>query len=338
MMAQATKKKTVKDLNVDVFNLAIKVKHLEDTVKGFNHLCEVKDLDEKMKSLNNIFDNNTKTKYLEQKVEELRKSNIMFEKLLEENALKMESLAKIDREKVLNVNSLDEYSCTNCDNKFDKKRKLNEHISEKHPKEIKCKVCSETFDKTHKLEVHLKKHDIERFKCKTCDKIFQLKWRLDKHEMAHNVPDLKFCHYYNNCDECPYEEVGCMYKHEESEKCRFKGLCKNKLCQFKHPKEEILVEKESPFEHEIEMNDSDSDLENDLECETCEKIFNDDYELSEHRSEGGCGYACEPCGPVYKYSYQLESHKEKHCIKCYDEFQPKSVLKAHITTCKGYQY
>ena len=91
MMAQATKKKIVKDLNVEV-------KHLEDTVKGFNHLCEVKDLDEKMKSLNNIFDYNAKTKYLEQKVEELRKSNKMFEKLLTENALKVESLAKIDRE------------------------------------------------------------------------------------------------------------------------------------------------------------------------------------------------------------------------------------------------
>ena len=47
MMAQATKKKIVKDLNVDVINLAIKVKHLEDTVKGIIHLCEVKDLDEK---------------------------------------------------------------------------------------------------------------------------------------------------------------------------------------------------------------------------------------------------------------------------------------------------
>ena len=337
-MAQTTKKKTVKDLNVDLVNLAIKVKDLEDLIKRLNPLSEVKDLDEKVKAMNENVENNAKIKHIELNVAELSKNNKILKMKIEEMAVNKDNLVKKTKEKNLHVNSYMEYLCTKCEKTFEKKGKLKDHISEKHPMQIKCKICSETFDKTHKLEVHLKKHDIDRFKCKTCDKIFQLKWRLDKHEMAHDLSHCKFCHYYNNSEECPYEEVGCMYKHETSPNCKFKSLCRNKLCQFRHPHEEVPNEEISLNELEEEINDSDSELEEDLECETCEKVFDEVSELSEHRSEGGCGYACDPCGAVYKYRHHLESHKEKHCIKCYDEFHPKSVLKAHILTCKGYDH
>ena len=44
----------------------------------------------------------------------------------------------------------------------------------------------------------------------------------------------KYCHYFNNFKECPYEEFGCKIKHEESQDCRFQRSCRNTLCQFRH--------------------------------------------------------------------------------------------------------
>ena len=317
-MAQISKKKTVKDLNVDVVNLAMKVKHLEDTIKGMNNLFDVKDLDQKVKAFNESFEHNDKMKHLEQKVAELRKCNTILDQKIVETALKLE------KTKDLNAKKSMEYYCTKCDKKFDKKGTLNDHISDNHPKQIKCKVCSETFDKTHKLEVHLKSHDIERFKCKTCDKIFQLKWRLDKHELAHNVPNLNCCHFYNNFKACPYEENGCKFRHEESEYCRFKELCRNKLCQFQHknvePSNTTVTESDEEFEEW---------------CENCGKFFIDISELTKHQEERSCRIECEPCGIEFEEETELKQHIQKHCTMCGEEFSPKRVLEAHKTTCKG---
>ena len=109
------------------------------------------------------------------------------------------------------------------------------HIREIHLTIKKCKVCDETFDQTFKLELHLKTHEVETFKCERCDKKFQLKWRLEKHRKGHEMLNVKFCHYFNNQKPCPYDEIGCMYSHEQSEACRFQKLCKHNLCQYQHP-------------------------------------------------------------------------------------------------------
>ena len=58
--------------------------------------------------------------------------------------------------------------------------------------------------------------EVETYNCTLCDKTFHRKWRLAKHELAHNSLNVKFCHYFNNGKDCPYEEIGCMFKHEPS--------------------------------------------------------------------------------------------------------------------------
>ena len=127
-----------------------------------------------------------------------------------------------------------EYTCKLCDFKCVKNTNLKVHLKEKYRKEIKCKVCHERFDETFKLEKHLKNHDVETFQCGKCEKTFHLKWRLEKHMKAHEMLNIKYCHYFNNKKTCPFEEVGCMYKHAKSGNCWFKDLCKNKLCQYTH--------------------------------------------------------------------------------------------------------
>ena len=46
----------------------------------------------------------------------------------------------------------------------------------------------------------------------------------------------KKCHYYNNDLVCPFQEMGCMFIHEDSPLCRFDGKCSKRLCSFKHRK------------------------------------------------------------------------------------------------------
>ena len=61
-----------------------------------------------------------------------------------------------------------------------------------------------------------------------------LEWRLKKHREGHGNDSQKYCHYFNNQKSCPFEEIGCMFKHEDSPICFFGPKCENRLCQFKH--------------------------------------------------------------------------------------------------------
>ena len=53
---------------------------------------------------------------------------------------------------------------------------------------------------------------------------------------------------------------------------------------------------------------------------------------------GGCEFSCEPCGVTYLYEADLKQHIERHCIKCLDEFHPKTKLENHVESCKGIMY
>jgi len=123
-----------------------------------------------------------------------------------------------------------------CDKTLIVKPNLKGQAKTRHSKTYECEFCKETFTESWKMEEHLKHHGNERpFKCSICDKGFYLKWRMEKHTSDHRV-DIKFCHYYNNDKPCPYDKVGCKFKHENAPECRFNLRCTFKLCQFTHTK------------------------------------------------------------------------------------------------------
>jgi hypothetical protein len=127
------------------------------------------------------------------------------------------------------------YGCKKCDKTFTYRMDLKTHIKEEHSKTFKCKSCDETFEARWILEVHMKDHEARKeFKCEICNKEFFLKWRLNQHKRGHDENERRFCHYFNNNKTCPYEEIGCKFRHEISENCYFGKSCKNYLCQFKH--------------------------------------------------------------------------------------------------------
>ena len=84
-----------------------------------------------------------------------------------------------------------------------------------------------------------------------------MEWRLRKHVLGHDK-ERKCCHFFNNGKVCPYEEIGCKFKHEESNECRYGQNCYIKLCQFKHSSFKKLCEGVTDKEIEIiEIEKSD---------------------------------------------------------------------------------
>ena len=116
-------------------------------------------------------------------------------------------------------------------------RLTNQHSREHCPKAINCQLCAKSFVNHHNLEIHLlKDHEQPKeFKCTQCDMTFMTEWRLEKHGKSHmsRFP-AKTCYYFNNEQDCPFQSVGCEFRHELSRQCRYATSCRKTKCQFRH--------------------------------------------------------------------------------------------------------
>jgi DNA-binding PadR family transcriptional regulator len=115
------------------------------------------------------------------------------------------------------------------------KKIIRHNPNETHSRRFECENCDEIFTSRWKLEHHLEDHKKKKeFKCNQCGKEFFLEWRLNQHLRGHSKIDQKCCHYYNNDKTCPYEIIGCKFKHESSAICLLGQNCQNRTCQFRH--------------------------------------------------------------------------------------------------------
>ena len=127
---------------------------------------------------------------------------------------------------------------SNAKEAFNDKRKLKIHVQTIHRKSFECNDCEYKFDARWKLETHLKEHTTKKeYKCEQCGSEFYLKWRLNRHIKGHGEIDRKFCHFFNNEQNCPYEVNGCKVKHEAAGMCKLLMDCTTYLCQFTHKKD-----------------------------------------------------------------------------------------------------
>ena len=63
-------------------------------------------------------------------------------------------------------------------------------------------------------------HPLPESQFDVCSNEFVLEWRLSKHQIKHRNDTQKKRHYYNNGKNCPYDEIGCMFAHEQSDMCK----------------------------------------------------------------------------------------------------------------------
>ena len=123
--------------------------------------------------------------------------------------------------------------CDMCDVLFADKTQLTQHNKTKHCKRKVCRICEQSFNESFQLEEHLiSEHEKNKgYKCMKCECAFVLKWRLKNHVEGHmSGSKVKTCHYYNNNKVCPYEFVGCMFKHTEANECPNSSRCTKTKC------------------------------------------------------------------------------------------------------------
>ena len=127
--------------------------------------------------------------------------------------------------------------CRECEYSCKRKLDMKEHKKDKHGKLHKCRDCDETFPEICKLEKHIMDHHkFKPFECEKCDKTFVLKWRLTKHINGHETEF--FCHYFNNGKECPFDKIGCKFRHGISPICKSRN-CMKFLCPYRHVDEPL---------------------------------------------------------------------------------------------------
>jgi uncharacterized C2H2 Zn-finger protein len=108
----------------------------------------------------------------------------------------------------------EELRCKKCDEPFNSLKFLKKHLLQVHPITLNCNICDKTFLKNHELEEHMEEHAEEKkFKCEVCHKEFYLEWRLKKHGSVHS-DQTKICQNFSRGVQCPFELVGCKFKHE----------------------------------------------------------------------------------------------------------------------------
>ena len=274
-MTGGAKKATIKSLSEEIKNLKEKLKEV-DIVKKI-----VAELEETIKRMNN-----------EKEIDQANKENVSGNK----------------------------FKCKKCDKLFESNRNLKKHIVNTHPTKIQCTYCEKTFDKNVDFESHVNLYhqQASRYNCDHCEKKFVLKWRLKKHQSMHLVQTsaiLKFCHYFNNDKLCPYQEIGCMFRHEQADQCKYEKICSNNLCQFKH---------KTPNNKVVEI--AHESIKNTQEKESIEIVDENDQKEA---------YFREFYPEIFK-----KYVKAKKCVECYycDFLTDKQTLneieqemKTHIT-------
>ena len=83
----------------------------------------------------------------------------------------------------------------------------------KHSK--KCNECDHRFAQNFEMENHMVEahRQKKQHACDVCEKEFYFEWRLKKHMKMHTeVPNV--CYYFKNKKVCPFDEVGCKFRHE----------------------------------------------------------------------------------------------------------------------------
>ena len=196
------------------------------------------------------------------------------------------------------------------------------------------------------MEIHAKGHaNVQFFICDICEKDFYSNRRLNKHVNGHSEMG-KYCHYFNNGKKCPYYDLGCKFKHEESENCKYDKFSTFNLCQFKHTNsserlEEIGKESEdnhvgeTDVESDDDMDDSEDDSLTDNEAIDYEKVTKNELKQSQYDDCNGCSkilsinnsYKCKKCGVISHRSNcntWFDTVKKHHyCGGCAYDFKPR---------------
>ena len=128
--------------------------------------------------------------------------------------LKVQQLEEVVTElKKKVVNDIKMKSCSKIKPNHEKANINSPALRNRHV--LKCNLCDAQFNKISDLENHIKReHQLhDTYECDQCKKMCVTKWRLEKHKRIHSGINLKQCHYFRNKQHCPFDELGCKFRH-----------------------------------------------------------------------------------------------------------------------------
>ena len=289
----AKKNKTVRELNLEFEILSERVKMLEgksDTDKSSEAIGTIERIEAVCKSYDKQIEH--LNKLLEKAETEKIDASLKCKDCEEEFGSKV-NLARHIKE---HHKKVEVQKCRVCDAVLKSKSDLKKHIQEIHPKVYKCNICDETFSESWKMEKHIKTHESAKIsKCNICEKEFYTKWRLEKHIAGHKEME-KCCHYYNNGILCPYDDIGCKFKHKDSDECKYDKYCNFKLCQYKHTTKADNLddtndewdEDEENVTNDEEYDESEDDSLTDDETLDLEPVSTTELEQNQYDDCNGC--------------------------------------------------
>ena len=193
----------------------------------------------------------------------------------------------------------------------------------KQHQSTKCKTCKETFSKNFELEKHMVfAHNSEKpYACETCDKTFFLKWRLKKHISVHQG-SVQTCKFVKEGIFCPFEEVGCKFKHEELDN-GVRGHDSNE--GYKDLEENVEAEKNENDEEAdaIEIAENEDDEATEVTDDNCE--LTEDEMMTVESDNDDESVVCCYCGNWFDRNSLLFHMKENHMQVLHSQY-PGSFL------------
>ena len=190
---------------------------------------------------------------------ELNEVKTNFEDLMEKYVDLNNKYEKIM--KMLEEHSIvkEKFNCDKCEAECDTEKSLKKHKQINHVEKgkFKCEVCEWEFNAKWKYEGHIK--TCEKNSCDQCDNSFKTTDILNKHiQIAHDKIKI-YCHYFNNDDDCPFNE-DCVFLHEDSPQCKYGDQCERNLCMFQHNEND---DSDEESEDDDDSEDEDPEEEDD---------------------------------------------------------------------------
>lgn len=199
------------------------------------------------------------------------------------------------------------FTCSICQEKFNRKSKLIIHSYNFHNIGIKCKMCSKTTSTlTAYLSHYSIKHSEHGYPCWKCNYKTDKKSKFKNHFMENHkkntgVVENKLSE--NNVGKSTVKKTNKVEKKGfDCDMCDTKFTLKNQLLKHKNEKHGV-----------------------DITCEICRQVFNNMVSLRSHKftKHTGKDKICEICGYSTKKTYDFKRHQVKHsneysvmCLVC----------------------
>ena len=202
----------------------------------------------------------------------------------------------------------DEYfECGECQAKFKKKEKLDQHIFKKHEGGYECEHCNKRFSEQSTLKEHTRIHTRERpYQCTECGSTFSFqstflshrKMHLREKGMSEEEAKVKLYYFCDVCGKSYANKAGLkIHKLHVHEKYSEEVPCD--VCGISFRTRELLKQHQ-----EREHSESPK-----FACEICGQRFGNSYHLKRHASSHSDeGFPCTQCSRIFKRKDGLDTH------------------------------